>query len=237
MAQLSPEICSVLDGRAFFHLATVAPDGSPHSVPVWMLRDGDRLAFFTQTGSRKAGHLRADPRVSVSVVDETDPYRNVHFRGRVVETVEGDGGTYVKAVPLANAHVLRYNTVGFPPLVDVRVRRAMNLAIDREGLVKSLWRGRATVPNGFQFAGEFGSNPNRPKFEYNPDKAKAVFAKFVKNGTWVCPTSVLFRNIAGLAPEAERDGPLKYMPPILKVMWKQMAPPRESRRAAPGRLR
>ena len=90
MAQLSPEICSVLDGRTFFHLATVGPDGSPHSVPVWMLREGDRLAFFTQTGSRKAGHLRADPRVSVSVVDETDPYRNVHFRGRVVETVEGD---------------------------------------------------------------------------------------------------------------------------------------------------
>jgi len=90
MAQLSPEVCSVLDGRAFFHLATVAPDGSPHSVPVWMLRDGDRLAFFTQSGSRKAGHLRADPRVSVSVVDESDPYRNVHLRGRVVETVDGE---------------------------------------------------------------------------------------------------------------------------------------------------
>jgi peptide/nickel transport system substrate-binding protein len=91
-----------------------------------------------------------------------------------VETVEGDGGTYVKAVPLANAHVLRYNTVSFPPLADARVRQAMNLAIDRETLVKSLWRGRATVPNGFQFAGEFGSNPDRPKIEFNPDKAKSL---------------------------------------------------------------
>jgi PPOX class probable F420-dependent enzyme len=90
MAPLTPEIRSVLDGRAFFHLATVAPDGSPHSVPVWGLRDGDRIAFFTQAGSRKAGHLRADPRVSVSVVDESDPYRNVHLRGRVVETLEGE---------------------------------------------------------------------------------------------------------------------------------------------------
>jgi PPOX class probable F420-dependent enzyme len=90
MAELAPEIRSVLDGRVFFHLATVAPDGSPHSVPVWMLREGDRLAFFTQAGSRKAGHLRADPRVSISVVDEADPYRNVHLRGRVAETVEGD---------------------------------------------------------------------------------------------------------------------------------------------------
>jgi PPOX class probable F420-dependent enzyme len=88
--ELAPEIRSVLDGRVFFHLATVAPDGSPHSVPVWMLREDDRLAFFTQAGSRKAGHLRSDPRVSISVVDEADPYRNVHLRGRVAETVEGD---------------------------------------------------------------------------------------------------------------------------------------------------
>jgi nitroimidazol reductase NimA-like FMN-containing flavoprotein (pyridoxamine 5'-phosphate oxidase superfamily) len=55
-----------------------------------MLREDDRLAFFTQAGSRKAGHLRSDPRVSISVVDEADPYRNVHLRGRVAETVEGD---------------------------------------------------------------------------------------------------------------------------------------------------
>ena len=90
MAELPTEVRELFERRNFAHLATVLPDGSPHSVPVWMLREGDRLAFFTQTGSRKAGHLRADPRVSVSVVDESDPYRNVHFRGRVVETVEGD---------------------------------------------------------------------------------------------------------------------------------------------------
>ena len=58
---------------------------------------------------------------------------------------------------------------------------------------------------------------------YDPDKARAVYAKFVKNGTWVCPTTVVIRNIAGLAPEAERDAHIKYMPPIIKTMWKQMA--------------
>jgi PPOX class probable F420-dependent enzyme len=109
MASLSPEIRSVLDGRVFFHLATVAPDGSPHSVPVWMLRDGDRLAFFTQTTSRKAGHLRADPRVSISVVDEADPYRNVHVRGRVVETVEGD-----EALAIIDQISQKYIGVPFP---------------------------------------------------------------------------------------------------------------------------
>ena len=90
MAELSPEVRAVLDGRVFFHLATVAPDGSPHSVPVWMLREGDRLAFFTQAGSRKAGHLRSEPRVSVSVVDASNPYRNVHLRGRVADVLAGE---------------------------------------------------------------------------------------------------------------------------------------------------
>jgi peptide/nickel transport system substrate-binding protein len=114
-------------------------------------------------------------RVSALLAGEVDIITNLP--PDQVETVEGNGGTYVKAVPLANAHVLRYNTQTFPPLADARIRRAMNLAIDREGLVKSLWRGRATVPNGFQFAGEFGSNPDRPKLEYNPDKAKALIAE------------------------------------------------------------
>jgi imidazolonepropionase-like amidohydrolase len=66
---------------------------------------------------------------------------------------------------------------------------------------------------------------------YDPDKAKARYAKFVQNGTWVCPTTVVFRNIAGLAPAAERDGPIKYMPPIIKTMWKQMAAPPERQAA------
>jgi imidazolonepropionase-like amidohydrolase len=60
---------------------------------------------------------------------------------------------------------------------------------------------------------------------YDPDKAKALYAKFVKNQTWVCPTTVVIRNMAGLAPEAERDEHIKYMPPIIKTMWKQMAGP------------
>jgi PPOX class probable F420-dependent enzyme len=90
MAELSPDVRAVLDGRVFFHLATVAPDGAPHSVPVWMLREDDRLAFFTQTGSRKAQHLARDPRVSISVVDAADPYRNVHIRGRVAEVLAGE---------------------------------------------------------------------------------------------------------------------------------------------------
>ena len=72
------------------HLATVLPDGSPHSIPVWAILEEGRIAFFTQSTSRKARNIATDPRVALSLVDDSNPYRNGQVRGRVVETVDGD---------------------------------------------------------------------------------------------------------------------------------------------------
>jgi PPOX class probable F420-dependent enzyme len=72
------------------HLATVLPDGAPHTIPVWAILENERIAFFTQSTSRKARNLSRDPRVALSVVDASNPYRNAQIRGRVVETLEGD---------------------------------------------------------------------------------------------------------------------------------------------------
>ena len=44
---LSNEIRQLLDGPNFAHLATLMPDGSPQSVPVWVGRDGDRVIICT----------------------------------------------------------------------------------------------------------------------------------------------------------------------------------------------
>lgn len=90
MAVLTAEIRELLEAPNFVHLATVLPDGSPHSVPVWARLEGDRIAFFTQTQSRKARNLEQDGRVAISVCDERNPYRNAQIRGRVVETLEGE---------------------------------------------------------------------------------------------------------------------------------------------------
>lgn len=58
---MSDEVRALLAGRAFAHLATVLPDGSPHSVPVWIdVDENDRLVMFTQTGSRKARNIERD---------------------------------------------------------------------------------------------------------------------------------------------------------------------------------
>jgi PPOX class probable F420-dependent enzyme len=87
---LDPDVRRVLDGTAIAHLATVLPDGSPHSVPVWIGTHGDRIVFLTGPGSRKARNLRRDPRVAVSVTPADNPFEPVVVRGRVVEWIEGD---------------------------------------------------------------------------------------------------------------------------------------------------
>lgn len=82
---LTEEIKQLLDGANFVHLATLMPDGSPQSVPVWAGREGDRVIICTGEGSLKAKNVRRDPRVAISLVDFHNPYIEAQLRGRVVE--------------------------------------------------------------------------------------------------------------------------------------------------------
>jgi PPOX class probable F420-dependent enzyme len=85
---LPADVRELVSARNFGHLASLLPDGSPHSVPVWITLEGDRVAFFTQPGSRKARNLAEDGRVALSVTDGENPYRSVWVRGRVAATLE-----------------------------------------------------------------------------------------------------------------------------------------------------
>jgi PPOX class probable F420-dependent enzyme len=82
---LSPDVRALLDEPNFAHLATLMPDGSPQSAPVWVGVEGDHVLVATGEGSLKATNTRRDPRVSLSVVAMDNPYREAQLRGRVVE--------------------------------------------------------------------------------------------------------------------------------------------------------
>ena len=48
-------------------LATVRPDGRPHVVPLWFIRDSETFVVFSKTNAQKVRNLEAEPRAMVSV--------------------------------------------------------------------------------------------------------------------------------------------------------------------------
>jgi PPOX class probable F420-dependent enzyme len=92
------EITGLLDGRNFAQLATLMPDGSPHSAPVWLAREGQRIIICTDPDSVKAGNTRRDPRVAISIFNLDAPYSQAQLRGRVVEWRPDSGFKFLDAI-------------------------------------------------------------------------------------------------------------------------------------------
>ncbi len=55
---------------------------------------------------------------------------------------------------------------------------------------------------------------------YSEEKARALFARFAKNGTWHSPTLVVLRAISHLDdPKVTNDPRLKYLSPFVTAQW------------------
>ena len=71
-------------------VATLRPDGSPHTVATWYLWDGERVLLNMDESRARLGFMRRDPRVSLTVLDAASWYRQVTLLGRVAELVDDD---------------------------------------------------------------------------------------------------------------------------------------------------
>ncbi len=68
------------------------------------------------------------------------------------------------------------------PLDDVRIRQAVNYAIDQETIVNSLYGGRDKVASQLVPEGVVGHNESLPIWEFNMDKAKALVEEAKADG-------------------------------------------------------
>ena len=84
-ASLSDGVKKLFSEPNFAHLATLMPDGSPQVTPVWVDLDGDRILVNTAERRVKPRNVRNDPRVSISIINQQNPYSHAAVRGRVVD--------------------------------------------------------------------------------------------------------------------------------------------------------
>ena len=65
-------------------IGTVRPDGSPFTSATWYVWEGGRVLVNMDEGRKRLDYMRADPRVSLTVLGRDDWYHAVTLRGRIV---------------------------------------------------------------------------------------------------------------------------------------------------------
>ncbi|MBI4494561.1 MAG: ABC transporter substrate-binding protein [Chloroflexi bacterium] len=88
-----------------------------------------------------------------------------------------EGNSKLEVVSLKGSSALAYVINIFkttPPLRDQRVRQAMNYALDRDAIVKSILGGRGTALPGPLWPGYLGYTSDVKPYSYDPEKAKAL---------------------------------------------------------------
>lgn len=93
MAKLDASVQELLGGKNFAFLSTVNADGSPHVAPTWVDVEGGYVLINTGLGTVKQRNAKRDPRVTIAITEQANPYNLVVIRGEVEEQISGSSAT------------------------------------------------------------------------------------------------------------------------------------------------
>jgi peptide/nickel transport system substrate-binding protein len=120
------------------------------------------LRFITDDAARMAAELAGE----VDIASNVPPAR--------VEEIDAADNVEIRSAPSSRFYFVVMDTTK-PPFDDPRVRKAVNLAIDREALVLGVGRGYGTPIASVFIPQTFGYDPNIQPV-YDPEQAKALLA-------------------------------------------------------------
>ena len=96
---------------------------------------------------------------------------------QLVDQVANSGRAHISAAPGTRLMFLGMNSA-YKPWDNVKLRQAVNYAIDKEGVVKGILNGRASVLKTPIGPGMYAYDPNlQPQYTYDPAKAKQLLAE------------------------------------------------------------
>jgi len=84
--------------KAFAHLATLMPDGSPQVTPVWFFYEKGKFLVNTARGRVKDRNMKQNARVALSISDPDNPYSHVSVRGKIVRATEEGADASIDAL-------------------------------------------------------------------------------------------------------------------------------------------
>jgi peptide/nickel transport system substrate-binding protein len=127
-----------------------------------------------------------------------------------IERVEKSANAEAVKVPLIGLYVLATNYKRPFPMDNKEFHKALSLAIDREAIVKDLWRGMGIVPNGFDVTSDWTYDKSRPPLEYDVAKAKELLKKINYKGE-----EIVLESTSGFMTND------KVMSEAIVAMWKE----------------
>lgn len=161
-------------------LAEGATCTGPYQVRSFMA--GDRVTLAANPNYR--GPAPVIPRIELKILTDEATRSlelkkgSVHFLlngvapDRIAE-LEGDPGLTIARTPSANTTYLGFNLAD-PTLADVRVRRAVAHAIDRESIVRSLLGGHAVLATGLLPPSNWAYAGDAPTVAFDPAAARKL---------------------------------------------------------------
>jgi peptide/nickel transport system substrate-binding protein len=175
-------------------------------------------------------------RVAALLAGEVDLVINIPLAE--VARIRADGRADAGSVPSIRSVFIKFNTLT-APLNDVRVRRALNLAIDKQGISNALFDGQARVsPCQLLTPDYLGFNPDLAPIPYDPQAARALLREagirpgtpirfevpvaYTLQGEEVAQVVAAQLKAVGLAPQIVQLESSQYMDRYIK--GRQLAP-------------
>ncbi len=169
-------------GIGHFKVRTFTPD-----VEIVLERNDD---YYGEAAAYETVTIKALPdnsaRIAALLGGSVDVINSVPING--IESIQSAGNLELVSAPSTLAIFFLADqgqeptpkvtgTDGKNPFLDVRVRRALNLAINRTEIAETIMGGMAQPASQLIGEGVFGYNPDLPPYAYDPEAARALLAE------------------------------------------------------------